>query len=354
MLLFINIECDDYYYRSNCKPYVKKFSNNQLVLDKQFQLESNETSFLVNPTKDNGFFATILKKNGSTTEYFIAKYNSSAQLQWKKKTDSFAVPNETLDGGFILIDRNYSGVKAYVANYSANGELIWKNIFDNKDYELATPLVETQDGGFAAVAIVSDVNNTNIAPFLLVKYNQKGELVLTKPEEYWKQRTNIEYTSFSSLFLNQKGEFALVGHSWVFKDGIIKDGIVQGVTLTDENFADFTFIKILQFPVEQIPVEQIPVKQIPVKQIPVEQISLNKSSITLNLNKTFQLNVSFTPNNSSNKNLTWSSSNPKVATVSATGLIRAVGKGTTKINVTSKDGNISQSVKVTVQIPSKK
>ena len=88
---------------------------------------------------------------------------------------------------------------------------------------------------------------------------------------------------------------------------------------------------------------------------PVEGISLNKTSTTLvvisGTGQTEQLTATITPADAVNKNVTWTSSNPAVATVSSTGLVTAVAKGTATITVTTEDGGYTATctVKVGVQ-----
>ena len=86
---------------------------------------------------------------------------------------------------------------------------------------------------------------------------------------------------------------------------------------------------------------------------PVEGVSLNKTSTTLLINGstygTEQLSATITPADAVNKNVTWTSSNPAVATVSSTGLVTAVANGTTTITVTTEDGNYTASCTVKVR-----
>ena len=77
------------------------------------------------------------------------------------------------------------------------------------------------------------------------------------------------------------------------------------------------------------------------EQISPESIALNKTSETLDLNgtKEIQLSVTITPNNANvNKGITWTSSDTKVATVDNTGKVTAVGKGTTTITAKTENG----------------
>ena len=87
--------------------------------------------------------------------------------------------------------------------------------------------------------------------------------------------------------------------------------------------------------------------------ISISSITLNKTSEILKaIGKTVQLTPTIEPNNATNKNVVWSSSNTAVATVSETGLVNAVGSGTATITATAADGSgVTASCEVTVKIP---
>lgn len=85
-----------------------------------------------------------------------------------------------------------------------------------------------------------------------------------------------------------------------------------------------------------------------VSTIKVKSISLNKSSITLKVGDSKTLTAIISPSNASNKNVTWKSKNPSVATVK-NGTIKAVDSGTTIITVTTQDGGKKASVEVEVK-----
>lgn len=81
--------------------------------------------------------------------------------------------------------------------------------------------------------------------------------------------------------------------------------------------------------------------------VTVEGISLNKTSTKILRGDTEQLTATVYPSAS----YTWTSSNPAVATVSSTGLVTAVAKGTTTITVTTEGG---YTAKCTVQVGEQK
>lgn len=70
-----------------------------------------------------------------------------------------------------------------------------------------------------------------------------------------------------------------------------------------------------------------------------EQIELSDQSIELRVNRTAELAAAVYPLTTTNKELTWKSSNVGVATVDQTGMIKAVYDGTAKITATAKDGS---------------
>lgn len=59
----------------------------------------------------------------------------------------------------------------------------------------------------------------------------------------------------------------------------------------------------------------------------------------------------FEPSNASNKSVTWSSSNTKVATINGSGLIKAVGVGNATITVKSADGGFTDTLIIEVANP---
>ncbi len=85
-----------------------------------------------------------------------------------------------------------------------------------------------------------------------------------------------------------------------------------------------------------------------VSPIAVTGVTLNATSGTLNIGRTLQLTANVTPTNAANKQITWSTSNANVATVSSNGLITAVGIGSAIITVKTSDGNKTANYTVTV------
>ncbi len=88
---------------------------------------------------------------------------------------------------------------------------------------------------------------------------------------------------------------------------------------------------------------------------PVTSVTISKTSYSLTMGKTESVKLTATvkPTNATLKTVKWSSSNAKVATVSSTGIVTAVGPGTANITVTTNDGGYKATCKITVIQPLK-
>lgn len=83
--------------------------------------------------------------------------------------------------------------------------------------------------------------------------------------------------------------------------------------------------------------------------IPVSGVSISTSESSINVGNTLQLEVAVEPSSATNKNVTWSSSNPEIATVDeATGLVTGIALGTATIIATSVDGGKTATTRVEV------
>ncbi len=90
--------------------------------------------------------------------------------------------------------------------------------------------------------------------------------------------------------------------------------------------------------------------KITVTEVPAQSVLLDKNSISINKNETYQLNAVISPENCTDKTLKWKSENEDVATVSDGGLVKAIGAGDTRIIVTTANGK-RDVCDVTVYVP---
>jgi hypothetical protein len=84
--------------------------------------------------------------------------------------------------------------------------------------------------------------------------------------------------------------------------------------------------------------------------VAVTGVTVNPATLALQIDKTRQLSAAAQPNNATNKDVTWSSSNTGVADVSSSGLVTAKAVGEATITATTQDGGKTASCAVSVTL----
>ena len=83
--------------------------------------------------------------------------------------------------------------------------------------------------------------------------------------------------------------------------------------------------------------------------VPVQSVGLNTNKVELSVGEENKLVATVTPEAATNKEVTWASSTPEVATVDQDGKVVAQKPGNATITVTTKDGNKTATCEVTVK-----
>ena len=84
---------------------------------------------------------------------------------------------------------------------------------------------------------------------------------------------------------------------------------------------------------------------------PRYSITLNKTSAAVLGGKTVTLKATLSPADAADQTVTWTSSNTKIATVDAKGLVKGIAKGTAVITAKTKDGSAKATCRITVRQP---
>ena len=83
--------------------------------------------------------------------------------------------------------------------------------------------------------------------------------------------------------------------------------------------------------------------------IPAGSVVIDPASLTIDINKSQSFSVTIEPENTTDKAVTWTSSNPDVATIAPDGVLKALSGGTTTITATV--GELNATCAVTVVVP---
>ena len=137
----------------------------------------------------------------------------------------------------------------------------------------------------------------------------------------WNSRTYFPNSMDTGIYMFREGHFNNSIETEV-TDGTLKFGVIN-TEMVANNWCLLDNFKVEKYGVV----------------VPAEKITLSSSSLDMIQGETQQLTCSFTPEDATYRQLTWSSYNEKVAIVDQDGNITAVGVGRTSIKATSdKDG----------------
>ena len=228
-----------------------------------------------------------------------------------------------------------SAAWAYAANSTYTGAIL-KVTFKVKDdaaigaYELGVALVEAYDEALNDVAI----NITNPTVTVVPKEIPVTSIVLDQTA----LALNVNETATLTATVSpDDASFKTV--TWTSSDeavATVSGGVVTAVGVGEATITaqagDFTATCVVN-----------------VGDVPVTGITLNQSALDLLVNEKDTLTATVTPDNATDKTVTWTSSDEAVATVSG-GVVTAVGAG--EATITAQAGEFSATCVVTVEADS--
>jgi len=222
-------------------------------------------------------------------------------------------------------------------------------------------LSELKEQGFLEdKEIINPVNNKEITgcveikydiDFNQYKYNYKEDCELEMPDEILISSISLNTTSVSiinggtyqieaniipSNATNKNLKYTSNNESIV---SVTDTGLITGIsggetTITVSTIDGSNISKVIEVIVRQ----------------QISNVELNTTSVSIINGGTYQIKATITPNDATNKSLSYTSNNESIATVSSTGLITGISGGETIITVSTTDGsNISKSIDVIVR-----
>jgi hypothetical protein len=149
------------------------------TIDCQKTIGGNDVSNInsVQQTADGDYILAGYKNNSPNgVDYWIAKLNSNADIEWEKfygdnSIDEATSIQQTTDGGYIVVGfcysvnsnvtNNNSSGDAWILKLSINGAIEWEKTYGGSADDYLSSIKQTTDGGYI-LAGRSDSNDGNI------------------------------------------------------------------------------------------------------------------------------------------------------------------------------------------------
>jgi len=274
-----------------------------------FYLNSNNTlTTIAYDSNSSDGFSVVDNRMGKGT-YYLKIGGSSAKYGGYTITNSLVIVPELDDENVANTNDSKETAKTLNLNSSVQGHIGFrtdKGIQDYKDYYKITT---TEKGNFKATI----PQNTNVGSLYMYYENSSGSLVTLVYDSNGSDGFEINKND-----LEAKEYYLAVGGSSASYDGY---------TLTNE------------FTNESGGVEDIL----------VTQIELSSSSATMEVGDEISLVATITPENATDKTVTWTSSNESVASVSDSGVIKAIKEGQATIKAQSSNNSIYATCVINVE-----
>lgn len=324
----------------NCKGW--KITYPTGVEDKTLCGEANNEFFYINDTKDAIVFKAPVRSDNGTTP------NSSyIRSELRERTE-----DGTADIYWTTTGRHFLYVKQAITHLPlVKPHVVGTQIHGNKADGIDDAMVLRLEGShlflsFNGTKLRSDV--TIKTDYVLGKKHEIiFEVVNGKHYCYYSEDGNLltayKNGNASAYYVKASGSEVLMTLDYdqsYFKVGNYTqtNPDTEGSKTNDVN--NYGEVAVYDFVVEHGTVTTSP--------IAVNGVTL-ASTLSISKGSTAQLIPTISPSDATNKAVTYSSSNPSVATVNANGLVSAVNNGSTTITVTTTDGSFKVTSNVTVQ-----
>ena len=144
----------------------------------------------VQQTPDGGYIIAGYTESFGTGSYdaYLLKTDSLGDTTWTKTYggvdfDKATSVQQTTDGGYIIagMTKSYGAgnMDVYVIKTNENGDTLWTKTYGGNNYDLASYLKQTSDGGYVIAGLTASFGNGNY-DFYLIKTDINGNTIQTQ------------------------------------------------------------------------------------------------------------------------------------------------------------------------------
>lgn len=286
---------------------------------------------------DNVFAKGIVYAPNDAKEYYEASIFKNLEIISPTSVKSLYI---STNGIIMKVGETEKLEVSVYPNNADNKNVLWMSSNESVAVVDANGAITAVGGGEAEIIVTSAENPeikdycivTVIQPVTRISLNKSvTEIVEDESEQLFAIISPESATNKSVTWTSSDVSIAMVS-----SDGTVY-GIKPGQATIMATTVDGGFVALCKVTVKA-------------KTVVADAIQLSPNSATIAKGENLQLNVVLTPDNVSNKTVNWTSTNTNVATVDASGLVRAISEGKTQIIATTTDGsNLSAICEITVE-----
>ncbi len=204
---------------------IKTDSNGDTLWTKDYPVYTNNCGAVsVVQTQDNGFFiaGVMLYPSDQTTDYFIVKTDQQGDTIWTKIIGGSASDGgsgiQTTNGGYFLGGNTFSygagSSDVYILKLDTTGSVQWQRTYGGVNFDYATSILQTNDGGYIACGFETSFGNGNGNIYLIktdsTGYAPTGLLPMAEKKDYFVLYPNPSNGQFSIKYSLQEKENGLL------------------------------------------------------------------------------------------------------------------------------------------------
>lgn len=173
------------------KQQTKNEINVKNVWQKIYGDYEDEEAYYIQQTKDGGYIiAGSCEKYGRGTDILVIKLNSYGNIEWEKtfggkNNDKAYSIQQTFDDGYIIvgeINQQFTPLRGgdlVLIKIDSKGNLLWQKTFGGDDFDEATSVKCTKDGGYIVAGWTSSFGNSG-SDCYVIKVDKNGKVLWQK------------------------------------------------------------------------------------------------------------------------------------------------------------------------------
>lgn len=278
---------------------------------------------------------------GGATEGLKTGNITAGEVSWNSSTHTASVTLNTTTG--LRIEYKKGSSDSWHTAAEGTSSITVTEISNNT--VVIARLTDGRNAGSEASITVIDGEDPQEATISLSTRNTSAGATITATVTHTDNESGVAISSCKYIYDTTSTKLGKTNTAWNSATAFTSNG--QTINLVAPTGGTSYYLHVLT--VDNAGNKEEKVSDAVTVTVPVTSVSLNQTSATMEIGATLQLTATVSPDNATNKAVTWSSSNSTAASVDSNGLVTAKAAGNATITVRTSDGSKTATCNVTVK-----